>query len=450
MHLALCVASASILLAGVGSAFCAETVFSDTSAAEIPVSARAEPVREFFQAYPTDEGEQMLAALASAKLATAEKVKIADSLVRAGGTAVEFNPYLPEAAPYVSAGVLTDSETVTVAQYLWLARRYARVIPLLAELVERSTCAAALYTAGQSAGKGFSSAEPEKARLAAAGIAPELEKLAAGGNREAALTLVMAATLAPAIFSATAALPALEKMAAGGDVYAQSALAEFYGLAGEPSGSIKAFNMNLAAARGGFPPAEFRLALAYKFGAGVEKNTAQFVFWLEKAAARGVPFAQRCLGELYRDGDSVKKDPARAAEWFRRAVMTGDVPARHELGFAYLHGRGVPVNPAEAMVLLTAAADAGWTPSMKELGVCYYRGPCRVDRLKSYVWIALAAEFGDAEAASVLPDFAAGLDPRQAALASPRVTRHAARIRRNMQAGWADCAVRKTAARAEG
>lgn len=446
MHRALVVAAASVLLAGPARAVCAAEMSSGVVTAGADMSAKAESVRVFFQAYPAEEGEKTLAALASAKLPAAEKVKIADTFVRAGGTAVEFNPYLPEAAHYVSAGVLTVSETVAVAQYLWLARRYARAIPLLAETVDRSTCSAALYAAGLYAGKGFTVPQPEKARLAAAGIAPELEKLTASGDRAAALTLVMAATLAPELWSAKAALPALEKMAEGGDVYAQGALAEYYESVGESSGAAKAFALNLAAARGGFPPSEFRLALAYRFGSGVEKNSEQFLFWLQKAAEHGVPFARRCLGELYRDGESVKKDPARAAEWFRRAVMTDDVPARHELGFAYLHGRGVPVNPAEAVACFTVAADAGWTPSMKELGVCYYRGPCRVDRLKSYVWIALAAEFGDTEAASALPEFAAGLDPRQAALAASRVMQNAARIRRNMQAVGAERAARRGAA----
>jgi hypothetical protein len=77
--------------------------------------------------------------------------------------------------------------------------------------------------------------------------------------------------------------------------------------------------------------AEFDLAIAYKWGRGVPKNSALYSQWLHKAAEAGQVLAQQNLGLDYEHGTSVPADPVQARQWLQRAADQGNLEAKAEV-----------------------------------------------------------------------------------------------------------------------
>jgi TPR repeat protein len=113
------------------------------------------------------------------------------------------------------------------------------------------------------------------------------------------------------------------------------------------------------AAAQGLAPAQFRLALMYDRGWGVQQSEVKAVKWLRKAAEQDFAEAQYNLGSRYESGQGVTQDHAEAANWFRKAAEQGSVNAQKNLGAMYGLGQGVPGNYSEAYVWSSIAAESG-------------------------------------------------------------------------------------------
>ena len=113
------------------------------------------------------------------------------------------------------------------------------------------------------------------------------------------------------------------------------------------------------AAAQGLAPAQFRLALMYDRGWGVQQSDIKAVRWLRKAAEQGLAEAQYNLGSRYESGQGVTQDHAEAASWFRKAAEQGSVNAQKNLGATYGLGQGVPGSYSEAYVWSSIAAESG-------------------------------------------------------------------------------------------
>lgn len=113
------------------------------------------------------------------------------------------------------------------------------------------------------------------------------------------------------------------------------------------------------AAAQGLAPAQFRLALMYSRGWGVQQSEVKAVKWLRKAAEQDFVEAQYNLGSRYDSGQGVTQDHAKAANWFRKAAKQGSVNAQKNLGAMYGLGQGVPGNYSEAYVWSSIAAESG-------------------------------------------------------------------------------------------
>ena len=79
----------------------------------------------------------------------------------------------------------------------------------------------------------------------------------------------------------------------------------------------------------------------------------------EKAAENGDLAAQRNLGHLYRWGKGVERNSARAAYWYHRAAKVGFDRAQYNLAILYFRGEGVPKDEVEAMRWLEKSAKQG-------------------------------------------------------------------------------------------
>ncbi len=128
--------------------------------------------------------------------------------------------------------------------------------------------------------------------------------------------------------------------------------------------------------------AQYQLALAYYTGAGVKKDEAESIRWLEKAAAKshkeagellaelkakqrlkqektefknhlrqaekGDAYAQSKVAGMYLRGIGVKKDVEKGIEWYERASETDEGYAARQLAKLYAEGDIIPADPERA------------------------------------------------------------------------------------------------------
>ena len=158
------------------------------------------------------------------------------------------------------------------------------------------------------------------------------------------------------------ALQWLEKSAAQGIAHAHLELGEMLlygkdGLVNHSSPDMKAHDtpppeerargiaLITQAAEQGLAEAQYRLALNYASGVGVDKNAEHARVWLEKAAAQLHVEAQYQLGLYYLQED-LKCDKALA--WLNSAYLLGDWAAAGEISRLYRRGFCVDKDDAKA------------------------------------------------------------------------------------------------------
>jgi TPR repeat protein len=120
----------------------------------------------------------------------------------------------------------------------------------------------------------------------------------------------------------------------------------------------KAVELLRPIAEKGDASAQYRLALMYSEGKGVQRDDKAALTWFQKAAEQGDAAAQYDTGVSYATGAGTAKNDAEAAKWFRRAANQGMPYAQLNLGLLYASGHGVPQDNAEAMTWLQLALFA--------------------------------------------------------------------------------------------
>ena len=111
-------------------------------------------------------------------------------------------------------------------------------------------------------------------------------------------------------------------------------------------------------------------------GYGCEKNLAEAIKYLEKAAADPNGYrAKTALAELYlRGSDVLKKDEVKAVALLREAADGGDPRAMDQLATCYDKGIGIAVDHQKAFELYKRAAELGFHHSLGNLAVLYING----------------------------------------------------------------------------
>lgn len=167
-----------------------------------------------------------------------------------------------------------------------------------------------------------------------------------------------------------------------------------------------------AAVSAGQANAQYELAMRLIEGRGVPKDQVAAARWLERAASRGLAPAQYRLGSMYEKGIGVKRDPAAAKRWYLEAAEAGNARAAYNLAAMDVDpGAGEP-NHAEAAKWFQKAAVLGVRDSQYNLGILYARGlGVDKDLRQSFLWFALAAQEGDADAAKKRDEIAGQMDP---------------------------------------
>lgn len=108
-------------------------------------------------------------------------------------------------------------------------------------------------------------------------------------------------------------------------------------------------------ARRGDLRAAQQIGKLYLDGEGVDKDPAQALEWLLRAAKpdirrarfkKGLPDAQIEVAKMYREGIGTAPNPRKAIRWYELAA--GQDQGEAQLALAEIHLRGVPQDPAAA------------------------------------------------------------------------------------------------------
>ncbi|HUQ49715.1 MAG TPA: tetratricopeptide repeat protein [Terriglobales bacterium] len=207
------------------------------------------------------------------------------------------------------------------------------------------------------------------------------------------------------------------------------------------------FTLTTQLAQQGDVEAEMILAAAYRKGIGVEKNSREYLVWLQRAAEHGAPEAQFGLAMTYKRGNELLgADPQQFISWIRRAADQGHMMAMHNLGSYYMEGipNVLPANTAQGEFWLTRSAESGFTHAQYVLGAVYMEGRQRpTDLPKSEMWLRKATEHGHSLAMALLarlyssgdgpprdPDFVERILLRGAEMGRPETQYYLARMYR--------------------
>jgi TPR repeat protein len=206
-----------------------------------------------------------------------------------------------------------------------------------------------------------------------------------------------------------------------------SAKAEVAKRFGNESGRVATTELHrwlLKAATLGIATAQFRLAMMYLAGDGVEKDLGVAEEWFRKAAAEtrtaagaGDAEAQRSIAWMLAEGHGLEKNLPEAVVWYRKASEQGDSESQITLARMYESGNGVAPDPVEAfhwyneaydrvssvaapavtrlLVSVRAAAQKGNARAQFYLGRNYLQGRgLAKDLIEGAKWISKAAVQG--------------------------------------------------------
>lgn len=236
------------------------------------------------------------------------------------------------------------------------------------------------------------------------------------------------------IFMAEAQLPEeLRELAEAGDAEAMNLLGYLLlsGEEGVEKDAAEGLIWLTRAASAGDVKAASNLGWLYLDGNLVEQDFTAGARWLKRASDAGLPVALSLLGDLYRDGKGVEQDSLVADSLYRKAYEGGLADAGFKLYalnseryenlseselvdegiFYYLGG-----TPSEGVKLFYKAADRGYPKALALLGDAYTRAigvPYDYDlSLKYYVEAAKAgnpsAQFVIGELLDIFPDALSG------------------------------------------
>ena len=114
------------------------------------------------------------------------------------------------------------------------------------------------------------------------------------------------------------------------------------------------------AAEGGYVLAMHDLALQLRSGTIIPRDYAGAARWYRRAAewgGTGFAGSQNNLGDMYENGQGVQKSSADAVYWYTRAALQGEPTAYLSLGICFADGIGVAKDTVEGYFWLSLAVE---------------------------------------------------------------------------------------------
>ena len=163
-----------------------------------------------------------------------------------------------------------------------------------------------------------------------------------------------------------------------------------------------------------FPPAMYALGTLYENGDLVERDPAQALALISKAADKHYGPALYGLGSIYWEGKLAPRDPERALGLMRDAAVLGSPQAQYALGLRYQAGDGVDRDPERARRYFRLCAASGNADCQLRLGEMLLELPSDRSRIQAVAWLMLAAE--------TLPAARKAVDEESAKLSPAQIT----------------------------
>ena len=134
------------------------------------------------------------------------------------------------------------------------------------------------------------------------------------------------------------------------------------------------------------------------------------VKWYSKAADLGDSDALCRLAGAYKYGHGVEKDMAQALQLYKKAItIDGNVDALLDLGLCYLKGEGVPQNDSHGFFLMERSAKQGNMLAQYNMGFLYRTGRgVEINMVEALRWYHLSAAQGYEQAIEFLNRYEQG------------------------------------------
>jgi TPR repeat protein len=171
----------------------------------------------------------------------------------------------------------------------------------------------------------------------------------------------------------------------------------------------------LSLCRQKFAPAMYLAGLWKTNGEHVDKDAAEGLAWIQKAADKNYGPALYEIAARHIKGRDLPLDIDKGLQEMRAAATLGSRQAQFNLGNRYETGDGVPPELDRARRYYRLCAGQGVALCQYRLGLLLYEAPGRRERdyLQAVALFQLAAEQGLTEAKEVASSEAAGLTPEQ-------------------------------------
>ena len=167
-------------------------------------------------------------------------------------------------------------------------------------------------------------------------------------------------------------------------------------------------------AEAGDAKAQFYYGLALESGAQGTKGKAdkeRAIALFKKAAEGGFALAQYRLAVLYQNGQGVEQSNTQARKWFSVAAEAGLREAAFNYAVMLETGSGGDSDPKEAARLYEIAADKGVRQAFLPLGILHARGDgVEQDLVEALKWLILAERAGAESVASAMRSVRGALD----------------------------------------
>lgn len=129
--------------------------------------------------------------------------------------------------------------------------------------------------------------------------------------------------------------------------------------------------------------AQYKYALCFKDGKGVEKNVQTAIEWLEKSALQGFEPAELDLGKYFAAKES-QEEKSKGMSLIKKAAEKNYPKAQYGYGLCLQHGTGVEIDKIESFKWIEKAANQNYPDAKAALGFCYYKGEgCNKDTDKA-------------------------------------------------------------------
>ncbi len=136
----------------------------------------------------------------------------------------------------------------------------------------------------------------------------------------------------------------------------------------------EAFKLIKKVAETGNAEAEYKLALMYWYGKGVNVDYEQAFSWCKKAAHQDHMKAAYALSKMFQSDNLIEKDSQEAYYWFRRAAELDMENGRLAIALMYYKGTLVEKDVEAGLTWLQKAAEEENIIALTKLAMMYEKG----------------------------------------------------------------------------